>query len=623
MARSTATHKVEPSETGGNLPGFKLRPADRIALYGARGFIGSELERRLGIRIPVDVYFQDPLVAAENPKLAFDDNCFVLWEPGLSDGPTSARFAVVDYDAHTEQLTEPARWDKDQNKFLAPDGALIGKANTEALQFHQVNVWAILQRALDFFESGFGLGRSIPWAFEGNRLIVVPHAGPGENAYYDRQSKSLQFYYFDRGSERIYTCLSTDIVHHEFGHAVLDGIRPLYMQGILAQTAAFHESIGDLTAILIALRNNAFRDELIRETKGDLSKESTLSSVADQFGKHVSDRPYLRSARNTLKMSDVADDPRPHHMSQVLTGAMFDILIALSQYYVKTRHHTVPQAFWYTIDRMQKMAIQPLDLLPPVDVTFKDYALAVLRAEEIANPTDPDNYRGMMLDVFINRGILDETDRTALCGPRFVFERLDLDVFHDIDMIAGSRPDAYRFINDNRRKLFIPANTDITVVDLCTAQKLTREARRLPKQVLLQYIWREDVLLAGPQFGRFDGEMTSLLCGGTLALNENGDVLAWMRKPGSLLTGENERAREEQKAGEERRRSFLEALAKRIRSGHIGAGIESEKGLVAKGTPPLTSRVVDGALRFELSPHFNLSDDEDEIQGGRLWQLSS
>ena len=38
------------------------------------------------------------------------------------------------------------------------------------------------QRALDFFESGFGLGRPISWAFEGNRLIVVPHAGYGKNA---------------------------------------------------------------------------------------------------------------------------------------------------------------------------------------------------------------------------------------------------------------------------------------------------------------------------------------------------------------------------------------------------------------------------------------------------------
>jgi len=42
------------------------------------------------------------------------------------------------------------------------------------------------------------------WAFEGNRLIVVPHAGYGENAYYDRGSMSLQFYWFDDEGERIY-----------------------------------------------------------------------------------------------------------------------------------------------------------------------------------------------------------------------------------------------------------------------------------------------------------------------------------------------------------------------------------------------------------------------------------
>jgi hypothetical protein len=623
MARNTANRrKAAVRENGGKSTSPKLRAADRIALYGARRFIGSEVEKRLGIRIPFDVYFQDPLVAAKSPDLAFDDNCYVPWEPGLSDGPTSARFAVVDYDAHTEQLIEPARWDKD-SKFLAPDGAPIGQGNTGAVQFHQVNVWAILQRALDFFESGFGLGRRIPWGFEGNRLIVVPHAGPGENAYYDRESKSLQFYYFDRDSERIYTCLSTDIIHHEFGHAVLDGLRPHYMGGILAQTAAFHEFMGDLTAILIALRNTAFREQLIRETHGDLSKESTLSSVAEEFGKHVEDRPYLRSGRNRLKMRDVAGDQRAHHVSQVLTAAMFDIIIKLSQYYVKVRNRTVPQAFWDTIQRMQRMAIQPLDLLPPVDVTFRDYARAVLRAEEIANPTDPDNYRTMMLDVFIKRGILDESDRTPLCGPRFVFERLDLDVFHDIASVASSRTDAYRFIDDNRRKLFIPASADVTVVDLCTAQKLTREARRLPKQILLQYIWREDVLLDGPQFGRFGGEMTTLLCGGTLALNENGDVLAWERKPGSQPTGASKSAKEEEKAGNERRSSFLATVAKRIKSGHIGAAIGSEKGLVAKGIPPLTSRAVDGAVRFELSPHFKICDDEDELQGGRAWQLSS
>ena len=603
-------------------PGVTLTASERTALYSARRFISSSVERKARIRIPFDVYFQDPLVAAENERLGFDDDCFVPWEPGLADGPTSARFAVVDYDGHLETLAPPARWDAGRDAFVDPKGTPLDRNNSEPPQFHQVNVWAILQRALDFFESGFGLGRRVSWGFEGNRLIVVPHAGPGENAYYDRDSKSLQFYYFDRDDERIFTCLSTDIIHHEFGHAVLDGIRPYYIEAIAPETAAFHEFMGDLTAILIALRNTAFRQALIEETKGDLGRESTLSRVAEQFGKHVQDKPYLRSGRNDLTMKDIAGDQRPHHMSQVLTGAMFDIIIQLSRHYVGVRGRTVPQAFWDTIQRMQNMAIQPLDLLPPVDVTFRDYALAVLRAEEIANPTDPDNYRGLMTEVFIARGILAAADRAALRAPRHIYERLELDVFHDAESIAASPADAYRFLDDNREKLFIPPGADVIVADLGTAQKLTRQARRLPRQILLQYIWREDVLLEGFRFGRYAGEMTSMLCGGTLALNQNGEVLAWARKPGSQATGGSEEAAAEQEAGARRSEAFLDAIERRIKTGRIGVAIGGEKGLLAKSIHPLTARRVDGALRFALSPHLGIHE-EDESQGGRAWQISS
>jgi hypothetical protein len=601
----------------------RLTAAERLGAYAARRFIGSSIEAKLGLLIPFDVYFQDPLVAEENPKLAFDANCPVSWEPGLADGPTSARFAVVDYDAHTETVAAPARWNKDGDQFLDPDGKPLNQFNTGPLQFHQVNVWAIVQRALDFFEDGAGLGRRIPWGFDGSRLIVVPHAGPGENAYYDRLSKSLQFYYFDRGKERIYTCLSTDIVNHEFGHAVLDGIRPHYFESVLPETAAFHEFVGDLTAILIALRNTPFRKQLIDETKGDLKKESTLSRVAEQFGKHVENRPYLRSARNHLTMKKIVNDQRAHYVSQVLTGAMFDILIRLSKYFVARRGHTVAESFWFTIQRMQQMAIQPLDLLPPVDVTFSDYALAVLRAEEIANPTDPDDYRGMMLDVFIARGILDKSHRVALRTAHHIFERLDLDVFHDVDVLSNSRPDAYRFLDDNRRKLFIPANVDVTITELCRAQKLTREARRLPEQVILHYIWREDVLLEGPQFVRFEGQTTSLMCGATLALNQNGEVMAWARKPGVLSSGSSKEAGEEQAQGIRRRSVFLDALARRIKSGRIGNDIGGQKGLLLTAIPPLTARTIDGSLRFELAPHFSIHDDRDDTLGGRAWQISS
>src|SRR6266536_1784591 len=99
-----------------------LTAAERLALYAAQGVIGSDVEKRFRTRIPFDVYFQDPLVAATHPKLSFAEDCFVPWEPGLGDGPTSARFAVVDYDAPTDTLVPPARRGGQRDAFPAPDG---------------------------------------------------------------------------------------------------------------------------------------------------------------------------------------------------------------------------------------------------------------------------------------------------------------------------------------------------------------------------------------------------------------------------------------------------------------------------------------------------------------------
>jgi len=247
----------------------------------------------------------------------------------------------VDYDSGTEALNEPASWNPDLGKFLDTKGKILDRKNLDSPQFHQMNVWATLQNALDFFENGFGLGRRIAWGFEGNRLIVVPHAGYGQNAFYDRDSKSLQFYYFDSDKsgklKRIHTCLSADIINHEFGHAVLDGIRPHYQESVFAETAAFHEFLGDLSAILIAFRNNAFRAQIAEATRGDLNAENPLASLAEEFGGNIGDQPYLRSALNDLKYDQVKNDQRQHYMSQVLTGAMFDIIRRLMAHYMTKR----------------------------------------------------------------------------------------------------------------------------------------------------------------------------------------------------------------------------------------------------------------------------------------------
>ena len=121
----------------------------------------------------------------------------------MGDGPTSSRVAVVDFNFDSQRLVEPVAWDGNVGWFREPaaahawlpvlpenpkviTGSLLNRLS-ENPYYHQVNVWAVVQRVLEFYEEPWALGRPVPWGFDGNRLIVVPHAGYGENAFYDAQ----------------------------------------------------------------------------------------------------------------------------------------------------------------------------------------------------------------------------------------------------------------------------------------------------------------------------------------------------------------------------------------------------------------------------------------------------
>src|SRR5262249_39392320 len=248
-------------------------------------------------------------------------------------------------------------------------------------------------------------------------------------------------------------------------------------------------------------------------TRGGLAIVLRLAGRVQEFGKPTENAPYLRSALNKHTMADLADKLEPHALSEVMTGAMFDILRGVFSKHrerelirFKDGRSSKPsdvRALADTVPRMRMLAIQPLDLLPPCAVTFRDYALAVLRSEQVANPTDPSGYRALMLDCFIKRGILTKADRDELLAPAPVFERPALDVFHPIDAIAASRGGAYRFLDDNRAKLLIPLNADLVVSEIVRANKLTRDRRALPEQIIVQYIWRQEALLEGERSRRF------------------------------------------------------------------------------------------------------------------------
>jgi hypothetical protein len=204
-----------------------------------------------------------------------------------------------------------------------------------------------------------------------------------------------------------------------------------------------------------------------------------------------------------------------------------------------------------------------------------------------------------------------------------VFTRLPLDVFHSVDAIAASRGGAYRFLDDNRAKLLIPATADLIVPEVVRARKRSRDGLPLPEQTIVQYMWREDVLLDAKRFGRFAGERTTMLCGATLVLDPNGNLIHWARKPGSLSVGDSSAAQAEQAGGVRRRDELLETLAARIAAGMVGETIGGALGLLERASPPFTVQRVDGTVRFGLAPHFSLRGDAArDDTGDRQWQIS-
>jgi hypothetical protein len=198
-----------------------------------------------------------------------------------------------------------------------------------------------LRRVADFWGEILGSGRRWNPAISGNVLSVVLDEGTDLNAYYDRQA--LNFFHAAVGGRMVYSGESPDIVCHEFGHAVLDAIRPQLWDVAAFEPPAFHESFGDMSAILTALQLPSVRAGVLQETDGQIYRSSRLSRLAEQLGWAIR-QSYpdavevncLRDAVNSLFYKNPDDlatsgpaselSSEPHSFSRVFTGAFFQAL---------------------------------------------------------------------------------------------------------------------------------------------------------------------------------------------------------------------------------------------------------------------------------------------------------
>jgi len=247
--------------------------------------------------------------------------------------------------------------------------------NTGTPEFRYWAATEALGRGRDFWRGILPAGTN--WhTTVGPKLIVNLDNGVDLNAYYDRHN--LDFFHGSAGGMTVYSGESPDVVCHELGHATLDALKPALFNAGFIETAAFHESFGDMSALLSALQTTQMRHDVLAETHGHLARSSSLSRLAEQLGWAIRqsspsavDPDCLRNAANSLFYRNPSTLPpsapasslssEPHSFSRVFTGAFLDALAGML--HVVARAHSRVLDEWKVSGRMAHWLAMGLAIL--------------------------------------------------------------------------------------------------------------------------------------------------------------------------------------------------------------------------------------------------------------------
>ncbi len=444
------------------------------------------------IRLPYMI--QDQLTAdvkGLDPIQSFIWSSETYQHEDFLDGPVCSRVAILDFDEADGSLHAPIDLDR-----AGAEAAYVVNQDPSDRSFQSVSAFATVLKTLNLYESPDVLGRRIRWAFDGPQLLVVPRAGTWKNAYYERGSHSLQFFSFPGGdrSSMIHTSLSHDIVSHEAGHAILDAIAPHLYDCMTPQSLGLHEAIGDLTALFGSLESRVLRGQLLDQTDGDIRGINAYTQVAEEFGMYTGRDGALRSLWNDMTLAG-ADDPNDFHdLSQVLTGAVYRLLVDYyDQEWLELSGGGRPdfrksgQALWQASQAMERFSLRGLDYLPPGEISFADYGRAVIAADAVSNPDYP-WFRERFAEIL--------APRLDVPASSLAFTEPPGDLFGgpvELDGLRTSDWHAYHFAENHRRELHVPDAVPIQVEPrLAVTKRAFRSGGRADyHETVLKVSWEE------------------------------------------------------------------------------------------------------------------------------------
>jgi hypothetical protein len=334
---------------------------------------------------------QDPSVAEIGTRKAF--------LPGIVlDGPRDAR--IISGDPGIAPVSPNAFGDF----IAAPDSP----------QFDAVHTFAVVRQTLTMYQralSAVGNDMPLPWQWNSSvdttPIKVYPYGLPNVmNAFYSRSQGCLKFGDFvpEGKAERVFTCRSFDIVSHETGHAVLDGLKPDWLGADNPpQTGGLHESFGDLTAIFLALSQLDQCEAIIAQTKARLHDKTFLADIAEQFGLALGASTGLRNADNDLTLSDAGTEV--HALSQVFTGAIYDILADLFAFERNPALLDDAVTLHSVGTYLRALVLRALVAAPDVGATYADVVNQMLRL--CAEDARPVEYRNSIRNRFTLREVVE------------------------------------------------------------------------------------------------------------------------------------------------------------------------------------------------------------------------
>jgi hypothetical protein len=284
-------------------------------------------------------------------------------------------------------------------------------AKTYSTGTKEFRYWAAadaLRRASDYWG---GLIKGGKWQGNRDTLPIFLDEGTDLNAYYDR--RALNFFHDTVAGKTVYSGESPDVVCHEFGHAILDSVRPQLWNVASVETSAFHESFGDMSAILCALQLPSVQTAVLAETGGRLNHNSRVSRLAEQLGWAIRqiqpsavESDSLRNAVNSFFYRDPDTLPpngpattlstEPHSFSRVFTAGFLEAVAGMLFAVSQTPTPADVQKVTKDAGRLLLDAIADAPIVPEY---FSQIAAHMVEA-------DGGTYTAAIKSAFVRRGIL-------------------------------------------------------------------------------------------------------------------------------------------------------------------------------------------------------------------------